>query len=107
MHRNNLRIRGVRATSSDTELPSHIQTLFHTLADIPDNTEIVLDRTHQVYSEFKRRRKLTADTLTRVHFFQQKEQIYIAAGKMEKITFEGDTITIFQDISGYTLTRRK
>lgn len=105
--RNNIRVRGLPETVNVENLRKTLQNIFNSLLERPGETEIEIDRVHRIQGPKVNDSGKPRDVICRIHFFQVKEKIMIAARRHRDFEYEGAQIIFLQDLSKYTLIRRK
>ncbi|KAG8584414.1 hypothetical protein GDO81_008823 [Engystomops pustulosus] len=103
--RNNIRVRGLSEVEGKEDVRATLQALFSTLLGEPE-TQVKLDRAHRAL-----RPKVMGgnprDVVCCVYDFELKERLMFAARKKKNFVFNGDTIQLYQDLSGITLQKRR
>lgn len=77
--RNNIRVRGLPETVNVENLRKTLQNIFNSLLERPGETEIEIDRVHRIQGPKVNDSGKPRDVICRIHFFQVKEKIMIAA----------------------------
>ena len=104
--RSNVRIRGAPRGIGNSELEQYVLRLFHHIHPPLQSEDIQLDRTHRTGPPYGPNNTMQ-DILTCVHHYRQKEMIMQAARGQDQISFEGATLSLYQDLSRMTLQRRR
>ncbi|KAJ1187260.1 hypothetical protein NDU88_004038 [Pleurodeles waltl] len=87
------------------KLEYHVLRLFrHVVPDLEEES-LILDWTHRAWRP-SRTPGMPKDILTCLHSYRQKELIMATVRDKIVITFEGEKLSIFQDLSSLTLQRR-
>lgn len=105
--RNNLRIRGLTEQIEDKNIHTVIQQIFLELLGKDGDEDLGLERVHRVYRPKNAPKDAPRDVLCYILSFRLKEEILSKARFAKSISYEGSEITIFQDVSKYTLDKRR
>uniref|UniRef100_A0A803J6A6 L1 transposable element RRM domain-containing protein n=1 Tax=Xenopus tropicalis TaxID=8364 RepID=A0A803J6A6_XENTR len=105
--RNNIRVRGIPETVQNEEIHAVLLQIFNSILKKEPDSEIKIERAHRVQKPKAAPLNAPRDILCCLHNFALKEQILLKARDISNLTYEDNTIKLFQDISKTTLTKRK
>lgn len=105
--RNNIRVRGLPESVNTENLKKVLQDIFNSLLKQPNSVEIEIDRAHRIQSLKEPDSKRSRDVICRINFFQIKGSIMAATRLHRDFEYQGTHLIFFQDLSRYTLIRRK
>lgn len=104
--RNNLRLKGIPESVPDKEIPLLLTQIFNELLGLPEDNDVGLQRAHRVYRPRSSENDRPRDVLCCLLCFRTKEEILAKSRIAKKIEHDGSEISIFQDISRFTLYLR-
>lgn len=105
--RNNLKSRGIPESIPSAELPAYLQRLFKSLAPSLTELDLMIDRAHRIFKPSHVPEDKPQDVLTRLHFFQAKECIFLEARKAPALQEPFASLKIYADISAATAQKQK
>lgn len=105
--RNNLRIKGLTESVTDDEITQVLTQIFCELLGKEENFDLGFQRVHRVYRPKNVNVDSPRDILCCLLDFKIKEEIFRKARMAKKIVYEDREVTIYQDISRYTLELRR
>lgn len=105
--RSNIRIRGLREEVSPKILITTLQKIFQEISPDIDIKDLIIDRAHRVTGIRKLDPKRPRDIICRLHFAHIKDKIMFAVRQNKNIQYDGDPLMFFQDLSKFTLDRRR
>ncbi|CAH2249108.1 Hypothetical predicted protein [Pelobates cultripes] len=105
--RMNLRIRGVREGGHSEHIPGTLRQIFTQVLGGQHVPRIGLIRAHRVPRPIPAHEEQPRDIICCLENYHLKEEILRTAKRMEAICMEGQTVSIYQDLSRYTLQARR
>ncbi|CAH2325468.1 Hypothetical predicted protein [Pelobates cultripes] len=105
--RMNPRVRGVREGGHSENVPEILRLIFAQVLGGQHAPRIGLIRAHRVLRPIPTREEQPRDIICCLENYHQKEEILRTARRMGTIRMEGQTVSIYQDLSRYTLMARK
>lgn len=103
----NIRIRGLKEDVSVKELITTLQKIFQELIQDIEVKDLIIDRAHRVAGIRRLDLSKPRDVICKMHYAYIKDRIMLAARQNKNIQHEGDPIQLFQDLSKFTLDRRR
>lgn len=105
--RNNLRIKGMPESVEDKDIHTALNSIFSELIGKEDSQNLGIERAHRVYRPKGNTSDMPRDILCYLLSFSLKEEILKKARLAKSINYDGGDITIYQDISKFTLDKRR
>ncbi|CAH2315830.1 Hypothetical predicted protein, partial [Pelobates cultripes] len=105
--RMNLHVRGVREGGHSENIPEILQQIFAQVLGCQHVPRIGLTRAHRALRPVPAREEQPRNIICCLENYHLKEEILRTARRMGTIRMEGQTISIYQDLSRYTLLARK
>lgn len=105
--RNNLKLRGVPESVQQQHLEKMAKELFAALVPSLSESDLTIDRIHRIPKPSFIAADQPRDLLLRVHFFQSKDKILMAARQLHNLPGEFPQVQILPDLSRHTLQKRR
>lgn len=105
--RNNIKLRGVPESVSQSELVPYIQQLIKVTLPHTSKQDLILDRAHRLPKPKNLPTSLPRDVIVRIHFFQIKEQLMQAARRSPHLLEPFHKVTLYADLSQHTIQARR
>lgn len=105
--RHNLRVRGLPESMDIDQISPTITEIFNNLLGRPPLTVIKMERVHRALKPRGKATDPPRDVICHIEDFQLKENILRNAILRSKYTYEGQTISFYQDLSNITLQNRR
>lgn len=105
--RQNLRIRGVPETVGDAQLHEYLLGLFVTLAPTIPDIDWRMDRAHRSLAPKPPVGARPRDIIIKFHYYESKESLLNSTRNKTSITYKGEKLQIFSDLSPITLAKRR
>lgn len=105
--RSNIRIRGLKEEVNPKDLIITLQKIFQEIAQDTDIKDLIIDRAHRATGRRRLDPSKPRDVICKMHYAHIKDRIMLAARQNKNIQYEGDPLLLFQDLSKYTLDRRR
>lgn len=105
--RSNIRIRGLKEEVGGKELISTLQKIFQDLTQEIEMKDLLIDRAHRTAVNRRVDPTRPRDIICKMHYAHIKDKIMQAARQNNGIQYEGAPLQFFQDLSKYTLDRRR
>ncbi|CAH2283506.1 Hypothetical predicted protein [Pelobates cultripes] len=103
----NLRVRGVREGGHSEYIPEILRQIFTQVLGGQHVPRIGLTRTHRGLRPVPAREEQPRDIICCLENYHLKEEILRTTRRLGTIRMEGQTVSIYQDLSRYTLQARK
>lgn len=105
--RSNIKIRGLKEDVSVKELTTTLQKIFQELIQDIEVKDLIIGRAHRVAGIRRIDPSRPRDVICKMHYAHIKDRIMFAARQNKNIQHEGDPLLLFQDLSKFTLDRRR
>ncbi|XP_063819080.1 uncharacterized protein LOC135057111 [Pseudophryne corroboree] len=105
--RNNIKLRGIPETVSNSELNQFATYLFMALLPTNSIDDFLIDRIHRLPKARNAPKDAPRDTLMRMHYFHVKDQILRAAMRPDLPPTTLGDIQVYGDLSAATLAMRR
>lgn len=105
--RNNLTFRGIPESVTPQELPRYVQQLIKALLPALSELELTVDRCHRLSKLAYLHANVPRDVLARIHFYNVKEAVMAASGKLKALPYPYSTVSIYLDLSAHRILTRK
>lgn len=105
--RSNIRIRGLKEEVNAKDLITTLQKIFQEITQDLDVKDLIIDRAHRVAGSRRVDPSKPRDIICKMHYAHIKDRIMLATRQNQNIQHEGDSLLFFQDLSKYTLDRRR
>ncbi|MEE6526353.1 hypothetical protein FKM82_026958 [Ascaphus truei] len=105
--RQNIRVRNVPESVAQDQLRPYLMELFNLVCGELEEKELEMDRAHRALgpkSDDPRRRR---DIIIKMHKYTSKEKIIAACRDLGEITFQNETLQVYNDLSKATRDRRR
>lgn len=105
--RSNLKFQGIPETVTPQDLPRYLQQLMKTLLPTLSEMNLIVDRAYRLPKPSYLLTNIPRDTLARIHFYIVKEAVMTVSRKLKSLPDPYSAVTIYSDISAYTIKTRK
>lgn len=105
--RSNIRIRGLKEDVGAKELINTLLKIFQELIPGIEIKDLIIDRAHRTTGIRRLDPSMPRDVICKMHYAHIKDRIMYAARLKNSILYEGATVQFFQDLSKFTLDRRR
>lgn len=105
--RNNVKLRGVSESISNSVLIPYIQQLMTTLLKSVLKQDLIIDRAHRLPKPKGIPESAPHNIIIRVHFYHIKEELMQAARKVPQLPEPYQKVKLFADLSQFTIQARK
>lgn len=105
--RSNIGIRGLKEDVGSKELIITLQKIFQEITQDMDDKDLLIDRAHRVAGMKRLDPSKPRDVICKMHYAHIKDRITLAVRQKKEIQHEGEPRLFFQDLSKFTLNRRR